>query len=446
MTARSVIREAPAFASQSTRAVTPAVSIGLPVYNGENFVEHALRSLLEQTFEDFEVVISDNASTDGTEAICRDFAARDARVRYTRSPSNLGAAPNYHRVFHAARGRYFKWAAHDDVCRPDFLRTCVEVLEADETVVLAFPRTATIDHTGRVTKEWPPRHQLEDASPVARFAEALEPLETHPIWGVMRTEALGRTPLLGSYPGHDLPLLAELALLGRFHQVQDVLFLQREHRDRSVRAHDFRDPHRAVVWYDPSKAGKLIFPQWRLLGEYAAAIRRAPLRAADRWRCLRLLAGWTRSSAPALVGDLEHALERLPAIRRPVRSLYRSLERSAHRRRWRQLALRIEAATTPADVLLLAGDCWFEHPGVVERRTLPFLERDGQYNGLPADGDGAVDELRRMQRQGATHIVFAQPAFWWLDYYGELAAHLARIADRVIDDPSLVLFDLRGRV
>ena len=99
----------------------PRVSIGLPVYNGENFLEFALDSILGQTFQDFELIISDNASTDATESICRRYAAKDSRIRYYRNPNNQGAAQNYNRVFALARGEYFKWAAHDDVCKPNYL-------------------------------------------------------------------------------------------------------------------------------------------------------------------------------------------------------------------------------------------------------------------------------------------------------------------------------------
>ncbi len=77
----------------------PAVSIGLPVYNGDNFLAEAIDSILRQTMEDFELIISDNASTDRTEEICREYAAGDSRIRYYRNESNLGAMANYNLVF-----------------------------------------------------------------------------------------------------------------------------------------------------------------------------------------------------------------------------------------------------------------------------------------------------------------------------------------------------------
>src|ERR1700736_6211403 len=122
------------------------LSVGLPVYNGENFLNVAVDSVLGQDFEDFELIISDNASQDGTAALCKEYAARDKRVRYYRSDVNNGGAWNYNRVFELAEGQYFKWQAHDDVCLPGFFRRCVEVFDhAPPTVVVVSPRTQVID-------------------------------------------------------------------------------------------------------------------------------------------------------------------------------------------------------------------------------------------------------------------------------------------------------------
>ena len=117
--------------------IIPRVTIGLPVYNGQNYLVETLESLLAQTYTDFELVISDNASTDRTEAICRQYAAGDARIRYYRNDENIGASANYNRAFELGRGEYFKWAAHDDLLAPTYLERCVEVLDANPDVVLA---------------------------------------------------------------------------------------------------------------------------------------------------------------------------------------------------------------------------------------------------------------------------------------------------------------------
>jgi len=123
----------------------PLVSIGIPIFNAEEFLADALESLLGQTLGDFELLISDNASTDGTEEIGRAFAARDPRIQYVRNTQNLGASPNFNRVLEMARGKYFKCAAHDDLCEPTYLEKCVSVLEGDKEAVHCFTGTKLID-------------------------------------------------------------------------------------------------------------------------------------------------------------------------------------------------------------------------------------------------------------------------------------------------------------
>jgi glycosyltransferase involved in cell wall biosynthesis len=118
----------------SMMTTAPRVSIGVPVHNGGPLFAEMLQSLVTQTFTDFEIVISDNASTDDTSSIARRFAGRDERVRYYRNETNIGAAPNFNRVFELANSRiYFKWAAHDDLYKLTFLERCVEVLDRSRT-------------------------------------------------------------------------------------------------------------------------------------------------------------------------------------------------------------------------------------------------------------------------------------------------------------------------
>jgi glycosyltransferase involved in cell wall biosynthesis len=106
----------------------PQVSIGLPVYNGELFVREALDSLLDQTFKDFELIISDNASTDSTGSICNEYAKRDTRIRYIRQTKNIGAVPNFKFVLDEAAGEYFMWAAADDIRSPDCIETYLKYI------------------------------------------------------------------------------------------------------------------------------------------------------------------------------------------------------------------------------------------------------------------------------------------------------------------------------
>ena len=102
-------------------SASPRLSVGLPVYNGETYIGQSIESLLGQSYEDFELIISDNASTDSTADICRHYGKQDPRIRYVRQPRNIGLSPNHNFVVQQARGEYFKWAAADDLCAPTFL-------------------------------------------------------------------------------------------------------------------------------------------------------------------------------------------------------------------------------------------------------------------------------------------------------------------------------------
>ncbi|TJV45636.1 MAG: glycosyltransferase family 2 protein, partial [Mesorhizobium sp.] len=130
---------------------SPKVSLGLPVYNGENFLSDAIQSILDQDFSDFELVITDNASTDRTADICLEFAQRDRRIRYVRNVRNLGAGANFNRAFQLSTGEYFKWCAHDDRLSSGFLTDCVRALDANARHVIAYPRLLGIDETGQLT-------------------------------------------------------------------------------------------------------------------------------------------------------------------------------------------------------------------------------------------------------------------------------------------------------
>lgn len=174
-------------------AISPGVSLALPVYNGERFVADAIRSVLAQDYDNFELIITDNASTDGTEKICRDFAASDERVRYVRNERNLGAGPNYNLGFALSRGKYFKWCACDDRISDNFLGACVAALEENKDAVLAYGTTQTIDQNGHLIPlvgAMTSPQQPSDGPPL-RFKKHLSNRTTNfEIFGLFRSETL----------------------------------------------------------------------------------------------------------------------------------------------------------------------------------------------------------------------------------------------------------------
>jgi glycosyltransferase involved in cell wall biosynthesis len=119
----------------------PLVSIGMPVYNGEEFIQKALDSLLAQDYPNFEIIVSDNASTDKTQEICINYANKDERIKYYRNAKNLGAMPNFDKVLEISQGKYFMWAAHDDLWERNFVSVLVNHLMSNENIVLAMTET-----------------------------------------------------------------------------------------------------------------------------------------------------------------------------------------------------------------------------------------------------------------------------------------------------------------
>ena len=294
---------------------TPVVSIGLPVYDGERYLEAGARSILAQGFEDFELIVVDNASTDATPEIARALAAEDPRVSYHRNETNVGAPANFNRAFDLARGRYFKWAAHDDWLAPDFLERTVAVLDADPGCVLSHSRVDVIDEGGAVVrKDTVVMPHLEDPDPVERFRDLV--LVKHPCYlafGLIRSEALQRTPRIGAYLSSDRCLLAELGLLGTLHVIEEPLYRNRDHAERSVR---IPTHERARRWFLQGEGARFVFPAWRLLGEYRAAVDRAAATPDVRRRARRVLWTWMAHNWHLLRGDLRVAavdLARSPA-------------------------------------------------------------------------------------------------------------------------------------
>lgn len=236
------------------------LTLGLPVYNGSTFLPEAIRSILGQTFADFELVVSDNASSDATEAIVRDFAARDRRLRYHRNAENVGLTRNFNQVFSMATGKYFKWATSDDALMPDFLRRCVEVLDQDERVVLACTRARFVDATGARKEVEDPGWNLMMDAPEERLRYVIDAGHwVNSILGVIRTDALAVTGLLPDYPGGDYRLLAELSLLGKFRELPEAFYVRRLHPAASSQIAKDR---RMIAEYIAGKGGPLRLPAW----------------------------------------------------------------------------------------------------------------------------------------------------------------------------------------
>jgi len=202
----------------------PVVSIGLPVFNGENTLREALGSLLEQTFGDFELIVSDNGSTDGTAEICRSFAARDGRVRYVRQPVNRGAVWNFNFVLDQARGRYFMWAACDDLWAPAFIEQNVRVLATQPDVIASISKVRLM----LGSREAPAHLAGTDplmADPEQNVRKFLRnPGFNSRMYALYRTDVLRRSMTAESHVGADWLVIVRALRFGKYHEVPQRLF------------------------------------------------------------------------------------------------------------------------------------------------------------------------------------------------------------------------------
>ena len=280
----------------------PHVSVGLPVCNGERFVAQAVESILSQTFRDIELIISDNASTDATERICREYAKRDSRIRYYRSEQNRGAAWNHNRVVELARGKYFKWQCHDDYCDPTFIEKCLAGIRGDPSVMLCYPRFVRVDEQGRRLGVKSSR-VVGDAEPHMRHRSLIYRRDScEEIYGIARTAVLRKTSLIGPYSNSDDTLLAELILQGGFREVPEPLFFYRIHPAQSTAAYPNRTDR--MAWFKPLADAGFSLPFLRLFAEHMSLVRRSPLAWPEKVRCYRSLLGWFWYFRNCLVEDL----------------------------------------------------------------------------------------------------------------------------------------------
>jgi glycosyltransferase involved in cell wall biosynthesis len=255
--------------------VSPKLTVGLPVFNGDRHLREAIESILGQSFGDFRLLVSDNASTDGTQDIARGYAALDPRVRYHRNDANIGLAANFNLAFRMSDTPYFRWATADDVSLPDFLRRCVECLERESDVVLAYTKTRFIDADGNALDRQDRGLDLPSEDPAERFRRILEAGSwVNAILGVIRSDALAKSALLPSYSSGDFGLLGELCLLGKFREIPECLFLRRLH-DRSSSQHVQEVGWMELYW--KGRAGPVSPPLWNRCRHHFKTIVRSTL-------------------------------------------------------------------------------------------------------------------------------------------------------------------------
>jgi glycosyltransferase involved in cell wall biosynthesis len=260
-------------------------------------LDDALRTLVSQTHEDLEIIISDNASTDETQRICESYAARDRRIHYFRQPVNRGGAFNHNFVAKMASGPYFRWYSYDDWMDRRCIEECARVLDENEDVVLAWPYPTPVYEADafayQPAQEYESDPPWDDASPSSRLRSLIGPhrensliSRCYPIYGVARHKDFLATLPLGPFYGSDNVILVNLALRGRWYRLPEGLFFYRRHKDASTSG---RSLHEVARWMDPAMSPGRSMPEWRRLAGFAKAVIHTRLSLRERLLCAAIV-------------------------------------------------------------------------------------------------------------------------------------------------------------
>jgi glycosyltransferase involved in cell wall biosynthesis len=263
----------------------PLVTIGMPVYNSERHLAQSIDSLLAQTYRDFVLIISDNASTDSTPEICQRYTRQDSRVRYFRNAVNVGMTGNFNRVFELTQTKYIKWSTADDFWAPDMLADAVPIMEADPSIVVCYPQTIIVDGQGREQGPYFDKLHMMQDDPVERFIQLTDNIRlvNHHL-GLLRTDAVRRTRLFGKHVSADIGFLAEMSLYGKFYEVKKPQFFRRFHEDSS--SWNRGDQEQEARRFHAANVRRVPFNTWRFHGAYWGAILRSPLTLKQKARLL----------------------------------------------------------------------------------------------------------------------------------------------------------------
>ncbi len=293
----------------------PLITIGIPIYNGDPWIEETIASIKIQSEQNFEVLICDNASTDNTESICRKIVAEDSRFKYIRNSKNIGAPRNYNLAIEAATGEYFKWNSASDLCLPELLETCINVLAENKEVSLCYSRTAYLNENGE--KQYIDRQlELLQSSPSERFIRFCEEINLNNMMnGVMRTKQLRGTMLNQQYFASDICLMAEIVLLGKVVQLPEYLFIRRMSEDTSSSLVSETDQQRYI---DPELKSRMLFQHMKQFRGFFNAVIRTKIEKREKMKLYRYLFKRIRFARRELWGDITQAVKSFFVQRNPA--------------------------------------------------------------------------------------------------------------------------------
>lgn len=278
------------------------ISIGLPVFNGAKYLASSIESILNQTYDFFELIICDNHSTDGTREICETYKKLDKRIIYIQNSKNIGAVENYNKVFHLSTGQYFKWSAHDDLLEKNFVKKCYAALEANKDAVLSYTYSKIIDKNNKIIEEHINKTSTHKNNPSDRIDSLIKfGQKFYEVFGLIRKEPMMKTDLIKPFARGDGIFLIQLSLLGRFIQIPEFLFFPRKHDEQSmVMAKNFR---KYAEWFNPSLKKKRNYPLLRMHLEYFRSIRKSPLKTKEKLKCYGITIKYLQKRHRSLLRD-----------------------------------------------------------------------------------------------------------------------------------------------
>jgi glycosyltransferase involved in cell wall biosynthesis len=280
----------------------------MPVYQADDYLELAIESILLQDYSDFELVISDNGSSDKTVPIAKSYARKDERVKVFTSEVNHGAAWNFNRVLSIAEGHYFKWAGHDDILLQGFFTKCIDLLDdAGSDVQLCYPKSSIINADGEVTRDYEDRMDLRQELASDRLRHYFINCRlVNFVFGIWRTQALRTAGGLPTYAHGDRVLLAKAAMNGRFLEVDERLFQRRVHEEMSWRKTGAYEGFAA--WFEVANVPRVVFPTWRTSWEMVRSVGRMDTSQDERFRMLGIIVKyWTWARRGAMARELMRA-------------------------------------------------------------------------------------------------------------------------------------------
>jgi glycosyltransferase involved in cell wall biosynthesis len=413
----------------------PLISIVLPTYNGTRYLRDAIESCLHQTYPNWELILVDDASTDETPSIIGEYLARDSRVTTLRNPVNRKLPGSLNAGFARARGDLLTWTSDDNCYRPQALSEMAAFLETNPSVALVYADFTVIDDEGTATGEG--------------WAGPIEELPLRNSIGACFLYRRAVHDCLGGYD-EDLALVEDwdywlrASAAFRLARLREDLYLYRCHnnsltgtqleRIRPAQERCLTKNLPRLSWLDRD----LRVSAYKNLVDLA-------MKRQDRRAAWSHLLRWVRSD-PFLVLRRGLGLVASVLLPAPLQGLIACRQEAEWVGRLRRAAKEIKGLIPRGATFILVDEGqWGGGEFAGERHVLPFLERDGQYWGAPPDDETAIRELDRMRRSGASFLVFAWPAFWWLEYYAEFHRHLCSNFACALANDRLVAFDLLSK-